>query len=153
MLMRWLTARFPDYKPPSSTTESLVNNPWDSYQRVTDAFLDIARQQHASGVVDADVQTGLGVLFYTNRDYDRAKDCFQSALSVRPNVRDATFLYFFLASLDRCVQDYLLWNRFGSSLSNGEKPEEALGAYREALNLRPTYTRAIYKLYKPSILV
>ena len=43
-------------------------------------------------------------------------------------------------------QDYTLWNRLGSSLSNGNKPEEALGAYREALQLRPTYTRAIYNV-------
>lgn len=34
----------------------------------------------------------------------------------------------------------------GSCLSNGNKPEEALGAYREALQLRPTYTRAIYNV-------
>ena len=39
-----------------------------------------------------------------------------------------------------------MWNRLGSSLSNGSKPEEALGAYREALRLRPTYTRAIYNV-------
>jgi peroxin-5 len=39
-----------------------------------------------------------------------------------------------------------LWNRLGSSLSNGNKPEESLGAYREALMLRPTYTRAIYNV-------
>lgn len=45
-----------------------------------------------------------------------------------------------------CPQDYLLWNRLGSSLSNGNKPEESLGAYREALMLRPTYTRAIYNV-------
>ena len=44
------------------------------------------------------------------------------------------------------TQDYLLWNRLGSSLSNGNKPEESLGAYREALVLRPTYTRAIYNV-------
>jgi hypothetical protein len=44
------------------------------------------------------------------------------------------------------LQDYLLWNRLGSSLSNGNKPEESLGAYREALMLRPTYTRAIYNV-------
>jgi len=43
-------------------------------------------------------------------------------------------------------QDYVLWNRLGSSLSNGSKPEEALGAYREALQLRPSYTRAIYNV-------
>lgn len=40
----------------------------------------------------------------------------------------------------------MLWNRLGSSLSNGNHPEEALGAYREALQLRPTYTRAIYNV-------
>ena len=47
---------------------------------------------------------------------------------------------------DAFRQDYLLWNRLGSSLSNGNKPEESLGAYREALMLRPTYTRAIYNV-------
>jgi hypothetical protein len=47
---------------------------------------------------------------------------------------------------DPSRQDYLLWNRLGSSLSNGNKPEESLGAYREALTLRPTYTRAIYNV-------
>lgn len=48
--------------------------------------------------------------------------------------------------IDLSRQDYLLWNRLGSSLSNGNKPEESLGAYREALTLRPTYTRAIYNV-------
>ncbi len=80
MLMRWLLARFPFYTPPPETMESLRKTPWDSINRVTEAFLDVARQQHAQGTVDADVQTGLGVLFYTNRDYDGARDCFESAL-------------------------------------------------------------------------
>jgi peroxin-5 len=80
--------------------------------------------QHSKGIVDADLQAGLGVLFYASNQYDRAKDCFETALSVRPT-------------------DYQLWNRMGSSLSNGNNQEESLGAYREALNLRPTYVRAI----------
>ena len=42
--------------------------------------------------------------------------------------------------------DYILWNRYGSCLSNGQRPEEALGAYREALRLRPGYTRAVYNV-------
>ena len=127
MLMRWLRSRFPDFTPSSEATESLKQTHWASREAVTDAFISIARQQHSAGVVDPDVQTGLGVLFYTNGDFDRARDCFESALAVRP-------------------RDYLLWNRLGSSLSNGSKPEEALGAYREALNMRPTYTRAIYNV-------
>ncbi|TDL26225.1 peroxisome targeting signal receptor [Rickenella mellea] len=126
-LFRWLVARFPDYTPPPETSASLSNSPWDSQQRVKDAFLTIAREQHASGVVDPDVQTGLGVLYYNSGDFERAKDCFESALTVRP-------------------KDYLLWNRLGSALSNGNKPEEALWAYREALQMRPTYTRAIYNV-------
>ncbi|KAJ7683250.1 hypothetical protein B0H17DRAFT_1205307 [Mycena rosella] len=50
------------------------------------------------------------------------------------------------AALSARPTDFLLWNRLGSSLSNGSHPEEALGAYREALQLRPTYTRAIYNV-------
>ncbi|KAI0305738.1 hypothetical protein B0F90DRAFT_1815316 [Multifurca ochricompacta] len=127
MLMHWLRARFPDTPIQPETQEALTQSSWHSHNVVTEAFLNIARTQHAQGVIDPDVQLALGVLFYTNGAYDRAKDCFEAALSVRPT-------------------DYLLWNRLGSSLSNGNKPEESLGAYREALMLRPTYTRAIYNV-------
>lgn len=54
--------------------------------------------------------------------------------------------YLATSTSDWICQDYLLWNRLGSCLSNGSKPEEALGIYREALRLRPTYTRAIYNV-------
>jgi peroxin-5 len=47
---------------------------------------------------------------------------------------------------DLLRQDYLLWNRLGASLANGNKPEESLVTYREALVLCPTYTRAIYNV-------
>jgi len=100
---------------------------WSSHELTTDAFISVARELHAKGQMDPDVQLGLGVLFYSSSEYDKAKDCFESALQSRPD-------------------DYLMWNRLGSSLSNGSKPEEALGAYREALRLRPTYTRAIYNV-------
>ena len=61
---------------------------WDAHNRVTDVFLNLVRTQHIDeGRVDPDVQIGLGVLFYTNSEFDRAKDCFESALSARPGVR------------------------------------------------------------------
>ncbi|EDR11864.1 uncharacterized protein LACBIDRAFT_313746 [Laccaria bicolor S238N-H82] len=128
MLLRWLRARFPTLVVPEETIKAMsTNSAWDTHTRITELFLGLARSQHDQGVMDPDVQIGLGVLFYTNGEYDRAKDCFATALAARP-------------------KDYLLWNRFGSSLSNGNKPEEALGAYREALQIRPTYTRAIYNV-------
>lgn len=43
-------------------------------------------------------------------------------------------------------QDFLLWNRLGATLANGGLPEEAISAYRKALDLRPTFTRATYNL-------
>ncbi|KAF7361743.1 Peroxisomal targeting signal receptor [Mycena venus] len=128
MLLRWLRARFPTHPVPAETIAAVSTNAaWDTHARLTEVYLDLARTQHARGEMDPDVQIALGILFYTNSEYDRAKDCFESALSVRPT-------------------DFVLWNRLGSSLSNGSHPEEALGAYREALQLRPTYTRAIYNV-------
>ncbi|KAI0793191.1 peroxisome targeting signal receptor [Abortiporus biennis] len=127
MLLRWLSSRYPSHPISPATWKSLTESTWHSHELVTETFLNLAREQHVAGQLDPDVQIGLGVLFYTNSQFDRAKDCFEAALSVRPD-------------------DYLLWNRLGSSLSNGDHPEEALGAYREALRIRPTYTRAIYNV-------
>ena len=128
MLLRWLSARFPEHAlSPDDTAATLGLSHWASRERVTEAFISVARAQHAQGILDPEVQSGLGVLFYISGDFTRAQDCFSAALSARP-------------------KDFMLWNRLGSSLSNGNKPEEALGAYREALQLRPTYTRAIYNV-------
>ena len=98
-LERWLTLAYPSISPPT-TAGHPPSTPWDASNRIIDLFLGAARagpmartpgQSDELAEVDPDVQVGLGVLFYSNSDYGRARDCFEAALSVRPNVSSAGF--------------------------------------------------------------
>jgi len=97
----------------------------DLHQQTLDLFLNLARQ--GGGDIDADVQCGLGILLNLSGDYAKAGDCFEAALRVRPD-------------------DALSWNRLGATLANGDRSEEAIGAYRKALDLYPGFVRARYNL-------
>lgn len=105
--------------------------------------------------VDPDLQTGLGVLFNLSSDFDKAVEAFSAALSVRPQVtrvvQSKACKQNRHGSLDSActsclLQDFLLWNRLGATLANGNRSEEAVEAYTRALELQPGFIRSRYNL-------
>ncbi|RVE48594.1 hypothetical protein evm_006783 [Chilo suppressalis] len=77
--------------------------------------------------VDPNVQNALGVVFNINQEYDKAVDCFKTALSIAED-------------------DPRLWNRLGATLANSDRSEEAVEAYHRALHLEPGFIRARYNV-------
>ncbi|KAF7321713.1 hypothetical protein MKEN_00692700 [Mycena kentingensis (nom. inval.)] len=101
-------------------------NTQERYNALIQCLISMARSD-TSGEVDADIQIALAVLLNSNEDYEKAQDCFRSALAVRPD-------------------DWLLYNRVGATMANSGRAEEALQYYHRALELNPLYIRARYNL-------
>ncbi|XP_059093110.1 peroxisomal targeting signal 1 receptor-like isoform X3 [Tigriopus californicus] len=113
----------PSLSAPPSTSSFMSK---ELHESTTNMFLKAIRSDSKSQV-DPDLQTGLGVLFHLSEDYEKASDCFRSALQSRPD-------------------DALLWNKLGASLANGNRPEEAVSAYHNALSFSPGFIRTRFNL-------
>ncbi|WFD32466.1 Peroxisomal membrane signal receptor PTS1 [Malassezia sp. CBS 17886] len=128
-LLRYIARTHPHLAPSADFPKlrDETTNPWARLNYVRELFLKAARENAAQGQMDPEIQIGLGVLFYSSSSFEQARDCFKAALESRPD-------------------DWQLWNRLGATLANGGNPELAIDAYQKALELRPTFTRAIYNL-------
>lgn len=128
-LERWIATRYPDIVEKARQENPTISDEdrFTLHKRVTELFIKAAQLSPDHANMNADVQMGLGVLFYANEDFDKTIDCFKAALSIRPD-------------------DPVLWNRLGASLANSNRSEEAVNAYFKALELRPTFVRARYNL-------
>jgi len=126
-LLRFLRSSHPSHPSLPDPLALRGQTLWAVRDAVKDAFLSLAQDQHAKNIIDPDIQMGLGVLLYSEAEYDKAAECFQAALSINP-------------------ENAVLWNRLGSCLSNGNRPEEAIGPYQRALEIWPNYTRAVVNI-------
>ncbi|KAF8983201.1 Peroxisomal membrane signal receptor PTS1 [Entomortierella lignicola] len=125
-LEKWLATKYPDVVSANPAPTNSISS-WETHTRVTDLYLQAVRNAPAGAEMDADLQVGLGVLFYGSGEYEKAVDCFVAGLKVRPG-------------------DYLLWNRLGATLANSGRSEDAIEAYHKALEIKPSFVRARYNL-------
>lgn len=139
-LERWLAAKYPELitEPPDPAKEEPsfgITSRSALHEKVTELFLRAAQLSPSGESMDPDVQVGLGVLFYANEEYEKAVDCFESALASTE------------AGVVNSQQNlHLLWNRLGATLANSGRSEEAIQAYAQALEIRPNFVRARYNL-------
>jgi peroxin-5 len=137
-LERWLSVKYPNVLSPADLHPAADMGFTDRQQlhdKVTSLFIKAAQLSPDGEHMDPDVQVGLGVLFYGAEEYDKAVDCFQSALHSSE-----------LGTTNQQEQLHLLWNRLGATLANSGKSEEAIAAYEQALSLAPNFVRARYNL-------
>ncbi|RNA09874.1 Peroxisomal targeting signal 1 receptor [Brachionus plicatilis] len=100
----------------------------NDFMDLQEIYLKAVRESaNSPSQIDPDLQCCLGILFHLSGEYDKAADCFKTALQVKPN-------------------DHLLWNKLGATYANNNRNEEAIDSYYQALKLCPGFVRARYNL-------
>jgi peroxin-5 len=137
-LERWLSVKYPQIHPPDQVSEASdvgFTEQTIVHEKVTNLFIKAAQLSPSGELMDPDVQVGLGVLFYGDDDFEKAVDCFNSALASHET-----------GTTNRESQVHLLWNRLGATLANSGRSEDAIAAYCKALEHNPNFVRARYNL-------
>lgn len=136
-LERWLATKYPSLitEPLDVPKEIGITSRSELHEKVTNLFIRAAQLSPSGETMDPDVQVGLGVLFYSADEFDKAVDCFEAALASTEN-----------GVVNNEQNLHLLWNRLGATLANSGRSEEAIQAYERALELRPNFVRARYNL-------
>ena len=137
-LERWLSVKYPQVHPPDQVSEASDVGFTEQaiiHEKVTNLFIKAAQLSPSGELMDPDVQVGLGVLFYGDDDFEKAVDCFNSALASHET-----------GTTNREAQVHLLWNRLGATLANSGRSEDAIAAYCKALDHNSNFVRARYNL-------
>jgi len=132
MLIEWLRCN-PKYQNivpenfQSDTEASVASSLIQDFDLKEVQALYLKAVQQDPTVIDPEIQEALGVLFNLSSEYDKAADCFRTAISVKS-------------------KSAKLWNRLGASLANGNRSVDAVEAYQNALDIEPGYIRARYNV-------
>lgn len=130
-LEKWLRTKYPHLPVVEDDSYIQFSSDRHAFERIKNSFIQAAQYSSTSESIDPDVQVGLGVLMFSDENYEMGADCFASAIhSITPGATNAE------------SQLHLLWNRYGACLGNMGKHEEAIEAYEMALAIRPNFIRA-----------
>ena len=97
------------------------------YQEVSELF-ELALSSAMGNLQEiSDLHVATGILHHLAEQYSRSVKHFKIALSLQ-------------------TDNPMLWNKLGATLANGDRSEEAIHAYKEALRLYPNYVRCRYNM-------
>ena len=97
------------------------------HEDVVDLFEQALLSSLGNSQEKGDLHVAAGILYHLAEQYSVSVRHFKIALSLQSD-------------------NPMLWNKLGATLANGDRSEEAVHAYKEALRLYPNYVRCRYNM-------
>ena len=79
-LGQWLSTKYPHIQINEANADAQLPEERHTYERIKEAFIQAAQYSSTSESIDPDVQVGLGVLLFSDENYEMGADCFASAI-------------------------------------------------------------------------